>query len=145
MSDETKNNLPAADGFDDFAGDDQQFARVIQGEKWQFTNEGTWVNGDEEEIPPDREVVVVNTARVLQKWIDQTPVRDATRFLAPGAGDAFVGALVAALDAGAAPIMALRHGVAAGSLACTAHGAQPALPTRSAIDALLPSVTVEGA
>ena len=60
-----------------------------------------------------------------------------------GAGDAFVGALVAALDAGAAPIIALRHGVAAGSLACTAHGAQPALPTRSAIDALLPSVTAE--
>ena len=57
MSDETKNNLPAADGFDDFAGDDQQFTRVIQGEKWQFTNEGTWVNGDDEEIPPDREVV----------------------------------------------------------------------------------------
>ena len=62
-----------------------------------------------------------------------------------GAGDAFVGALVAALDAGAAPMLALRRGVAAGSLACTTHGAQPALPTRSAIDALLPSVTVEEA
>jgi hypothetical protein len=85
MSDEMKNNnLPAVDGFDDCAGDDQQIARVILGEKWQFTNDGTWVNGDDAVIPPDREVVVVDTARVLQKWIDQTPVRDATRFLPPG-------------------------------------------------------------
>jgi hypothetical protein len=84
MNDEKKNGLPAADGFDDFDGDDQQFARVIQGEKWQFTNEGTWVNGDGKEIPPHREVVVVNTARVLQKWIDQAPVHGTTRFLAPG-------------------------------------------------------------
>jgi ribokinase len=59
-----------------------------------------------------------------------------------GAGDAFVGALAAALDDGAAPDMALRRGVAAGSLACTGHGAQSALPDRTAIDALLPTVTV---
>jgi hypothetical protein len=31
----------------------------------------------------------------------------------------------------------------AGSLACASHGAQPALPSRTAIDALLPSVTSE--
>ncbi|HEX8010365.1 MAG TPA: ribokinase [Casimicrobiaceae bacterium] len=58
-----------------------------------------------------------------------------------GAGDAFVGALVAALDAGAAPAEGLRFGVAAGSLACTAAGAQPALPDRAAIAATLPFVT----
>jgi ribokinase len=58
-----------------------------------------------------------------------------------GAGDAFVGALAAALDAAATPSTALRTGVAAGALACTAYGAQPALPRRAAIDALLPSVT----
>jgi ribokinase len=58
-----------------------------------------------------------------------------------GAGDAFVGALVAALDAGAVPAEALRFGVAAGALACTAAGAQPALPDRAAIAATLPSVT----
>ncbi len=58
-----------------------------------------------------------------------------------GAGDAFVGALAAALDAGATPSTALRTGVAAGALACTAHGAQPALPRRDAIQALLPTVT----
>ncbi len=59
-----------------------------------------------------------------------------------GAGDAFVGALAAALDRGATPVRALRRGVAAGSLACTANGAQPALPDAAAIDALLPAVTV---
>ncbi|MEP6996010.1 MAG: ribokinase [Betaproteobacteria bacterium] len=58
-----------------------------------------------------------------------------------GAGDAFIGAYAAALDAGDDRPMALRFAVAAGSLACTSAGAQPALPLRSAIDALLPSVT----
>ncbi len=58
-----------------------------------------------------------------------------------GAGDAFVGAYAAALDARDDRAMALRTASAAGSLACTMHGAQPALPSRAAIDALLPSVT----
>ena len=76
------NPAPVADGFDDEREDQQ--TRVIQGEKWQFTNDLIWVNSDEEEIPPDREVVVVNIARVLQKWIEQQPVAGATRFLVPG-------------------------------------------------------------
>jgi ribokinase len=58
-----------------------------------------------------------------------------------GAGDAFVGAFAAALDAGEDRPKALSIATAAGSLACTMHGAQPALPTRDAIDALLLSVT----
>jgi ribokinase len=58
-----------------------------------------------------------------------------------GAGDAFVGALVAALDQRSDPSNAPRRAVAAGSLACTVRGAQPALPDRTAIEALLPSVT----
>jgi len=45
-----------------------------------------------------------------------------------GAGDAFVGALAAALERGLKTGAALAWGVAAGSLACTKHGAQPALP-----------------
>jgi ribokinase len=53
-----------------------------------------------------------------------------------GAGDAFVGAFAAALDRGEAPARALREGVAAGSLACTAAGAQIALPGRASIAAL---------
>jgi ribokinase len=56
------------------------------------------------------------------------------------AGDAFVGALAAALDRGNDLPSALRFGVAAGSLACSVRGAQSALPDRAAIDALLPSV-----
>jgi ribokinase len=59
-----------------------------------------------------------------------------------GAGDAFVGALAAGLDSGAALADALRLAVAAGSLACTMHGAQSALPDRTRIDALLPLVTL---
>ena len=77
--------------------------------------------------------------------------RDEIRVKAPpvavldttGAGDAFVGTYAAALDAGADRDLALRIACAAGSLACASHGAQPALPSRTAIDALLPSVTSE--
>jgi len=53
-----------------------------------------------------------------------------------GAGDAFTGALAAALDRGAAREVALREALAAGALACTAPGAQPAMPRRAAIAAL---------
>jgi ribokinase len=59
-----------------------------------------------------------------------------------GAGDAFVGAYAAALDAGYERRTSIRRASAARSLACTVRGAQPALPTRAAIDALLPSVTL---
>jgi ribokinase len=58
-----------------------------------------------------------------------------------GAGDAFVGVLAAALDRRATLRDALARAVAAGSLACTMHGAQPSLPDRATIDALLPLVT----
>jgi ribokinase len=47
---------------------------------------------------------------------------------ATGAGDAFVGALAAALERGLPLRAALSWAVAAGSLACTGHGAQPSLP-----------------
>jgi len=58
-----------------------------------------------------------------------------------GAGDAFVGALAATFDDGVPLVEAMRVAVTAGSLACTAPGAQSALPTRAAIAGLLPSVT----
>ena len=58
-----------------------------------------------------------------------------------GAGDAFVGALAAALDHGATIGDTLRAGVAAGTLACTMQGAQPSLPNRAAIEAELRFVT----
>ena len=53
------------------------------------------------------------------------------------AGDTFVGVLAAALDAGLPFAEALRRGTAAGSLACTAAGAQPSIPTAAAVDTLL--------
>ena len=53
-----------------------------------------------------------------------------------GAGDALVGALAAALDRGASWRRALSEGVAAGSLACRAAGAQAGLPIGEAIQRL---------
>ncbi len=57
-----------------------------------------------------------------------------------GAGDAFAGVLAAALDGGADWRNAIAEGVAAGSLACTVPGAQPALPEAAAIRLLAASV-----
>jgi ribokinase len=51
-----------------------------------------------------------------------------------GAGDAFVGVLAAALDAGSDLETALRRASAAAGLACLARGAQTALPDAAAID-----------
>jgi ribokinase len=53
-----------------------------------------------------------------------------------GAGDAFAGALAAALDRGADLDRAVSEALAAGALACTAAGAQPALPSRERIRVL---------
>jgi ribokinase len=57
-----------------------------------------------------------------------------------GAGDALVGALAAALDRGASWPRTLAEGVAAGSLACEAAGAQAALPTGEPIARLAAKV-----
>jgi ribokinase len=53
-----------------------------------------------------------------------------------GAGDAFTGALAAALDRGADLDRAISEALAAGALACTRPGAQDALPSREEIRAL---------
>jgi len=55
------------------------------------------------------------------------------------AGDAFTGGLAAALDAGISLAEALRWGMAAGALSTTRPGAQPSLPTRDEVVALLQS------
>ncbi|MBO6890367.1 MAG: ribokinase [Roseibium sp.] len=53
-----------------------------------------------------------------------------------GAGDAFCGALAAAIDANAPFERALKEGVAAGALACTVTGAQSSAPDKTDIDRL---------
>jgi ribokinase len=56
---------------------------------------------------------------------------------ATGAGDAFVGAVTVALLEGMQPGEALRFACAAGAIAATRAGAQPSLPTRDEVEALL--------
>ena len=56
---------------------------------------------------------------------------------ATGAGDAFVGAITVALLEGMEPSDALRFACAAGAVAATRAGAQPSLPTRAEVEALL--------
>lgn len=58
-----------------------------------------------------------------------------------GAGDAFTAALTVALVEGQEPPEALRFACAAGAAAATRPGAQPSLPTRAEVEALLGSVT----
>jgi ribokinase len=53
-----------------------------------------------------------------------------------GAGDAFNGALAAALADGMTLQAGLELAVAAGAAACTGSGARAALPTRADLDAL---------
>ncbi|MCS6800853.1 MAG: ribokinase [Chloroflexota bacterium] len=59
---------------------------------------------------------------------------------ATGAGDAFVGAFAARLAAGDPVERAVRFANAAGALAVTTLGAEPAMPTRAAIERLLAAV-----
>ncbi|WP_135210556.1 ribokinase [Vitreimonas flagellata] len=54
-----------------------------------------------------------------------------------GAGDTFSAALTLALIEGSAPEAALTFACIAGALAATREGAQPAMPTRAEVDALL--------
>ena len=58
---------------------------------------------------------------------------------ATGAGDAFVGAITVAFLEGQPVDAALRFACAAGALAATVAGAQPSLPTREQVEALLNS------
>jgi ribokinase len=55
-----------------------------------------------------------------------------------GAGDAFVGALAASLDGGAAITYALRQASVAAGLACLQEGAQSGLPTLAEIESVTP-------
>ena len=62
------------------------------------------------------------------------PVADTT-----GAGDAFTGALAAALAGGRAPVDAVRFALAGAGISVTRHGAAPAMPDGAEIDCFLAS------
>ncbi len=53
------------------------------------------------------------------------------------AGDAFIGALAASLAEGSSLGQAVQRGVVAGTLACTKAGAQPSLPLKLEVDAVM--------
>jgi hypothetical protein len=78
MTDESKNLPAVLDGFDEIENegvegedDGQQGGRIIQGTRLLFTNDFAWMTSDDEEFPTDRELAVVDTTRVAQKWVDQ--------------------------------------------------------------------------
>jgi hypothetical protein len=62
------------DGFETFEagveGEESQGRGVIQGTCVKFTNEAAWMINDGDELSGDLELVVVDIARVVQKWKD---------------------------------------------------------------------------
>jgi hypothetical protein len=79
-----QTQLDGFTGYDDrVEGDDRpQGGAVIQGTIIKFSNEGDWITGDGDEMSRERELVAVDVARIVQKWIDQKPQE--TVFVAPG-------------------------------------------------------------
>jgi ribokinase len=89
-----------------------------------------------------RRAVVVTLGARGAVWSDggtarQVPGHNVKVVDTTACGDAFAGAFAAALDGGAALAEAVRFGNAAGALAATRAGAQPSLPGRTEIEALL--------
>jgi hypothetical protein len=94
MTEEVKSeNLPTTtvdirvDGFagfeDEVEGATQPESRgVIRGTCVKFTNEATWVTSDDEELPSELELIVVDIGRVVQRWKNGQPTE--TIVLAPG-------------------------------------------------------------
>jgi len=79
-------------------------------------------------------------ARVVSDEVDEhLPSYEITAVDATAAGDAFNGALAVGLAEGKPLLEAVRYGIAAGALAATKRGAQPSLPTRDAVEALMAS------
>jgi hypothetical protein len=69
-----------SDGFNSV--DDGGGNNVIRGGKLKYTNTNTWIEAASEVvIDPAREFIIVELARVTQKWIDDRPVE--TRIIGP--------------------------------------------------------------
>lgn len=77
-------------------------------------------------------VVAVEADRILR-----APALPVTPVDTVGAGDTFCGYLAAGLSESLPLEQALARAAAAGSLACTRHGAQPSIPQRAEVDAAL--------
>lgn len=85
-------------------------------------------------------VITLGARGVAWAEADRTglqPAYPVTPLDTTAAGDAFAGALAVALAAGDALAQAVRFAAAAGALAVTKAGAQPSLPHRAEIDALV--------
>lgn len=78
---EIAKNLANVDGFDGaedigVEGEEegqQSNSRVIQGGRLGFTNDYTWVLGENEPFNTAHDLVAVDTARVMQKWVAKKP------------------------------------------------------------------------
>ena len=75
---ESDKNLPAIDGFDGIENEAVENEegqasnnRLIQGRRLAFTNDYGWLINGDEEFPKDRELVVIDSVRVVQKWVAQ--------------------------------------------------------------------------
>jgi hypothetical protein len=83
----TVTDAPRVDGFAGFEDEIEGATRpesrgVIRGTCVKFTNEATWVTSDDEELPAELELIVVDIGRVVQRWKDGQPIE--TIVLAPG-------------------------------------------------------------
>jgi hypothetical protein len=79
-----KNEVAVAhDGFNyaDGTEGEERSSSVIKGRLVKFTNDCAWVTTDDEDLPDDLELVVIDIARVVQKWEDGSSVE--TKILAP--------------------------------------------------------------
>jgi ribokinase len=93
--------------------------------------------------PGHRRGVILTAGAAGAYWAQQgagvahTPAPAVALVDSTGAGDAFLGALAAALAAGRSEAEALARGVMAGALACRRAGAVPSLPRLAEIEAAL--------
>ena len=53
--------------------DPPQGGSVIHGTLIKFTSEAEWVTGNGDEMSRERELIVVDMVRIVQKWVDQMP------------------------------------------------------------------------
>jgi hypothetical protein len=71
-----------SDGFNTAPTNSGNSRRVIVGTKAVITKQGKWINGNTKEpLQDDLKLIVVEIARVIQRWEDDLPVDDCTRFL----------------------------------------------------------------